>query len=43
MLGEEQLLPVGIIDDGREEPIVDSSGDFWSTNIGGRGYNPSTF
>jgi hypothetical protein len=42
MLGEEQLLPVGIIDDGRPEPIVDSSGEFWSA-IGNRGYTPSTF
>ena len=39
MLGDEQLTPFGIIDDGREEPIVDSSGDHWST----RGYTPSTF
>jgi hypothetical protein len=42
MLGEEQLLPVGIIDDGREEPIRDSSGEFWS-NMEDRGYTPSTF
>jgi hypothetical protein len=39
MLGDEQLTPFGIIDDGREEAIVDSSGDHWST----RGYTPSTF
>jgi hypothetical protein len=42
MLGEEQLVPVGFIDDGREEPIRDSSGDFW-TNMESRGYTPSTF
>jgi hypothetical protein len=43
MLGEEQLVPVGIIDDGREEPIIDSSGEYWSSSIAGRGYTPSTF
>ena len=42
MLGEEELSPVGIIDDGREEPIRDSSGDFWS-EISNRGYKTSTF
>jgi hypothetical protein len=42
MLGEEQLLPVGIIDDGRPEPVVDSSGDVWSA-IEGRGYISSSF
>lgn len=42
MLGEEQLLPVGIIDDGRPEPIVDSSGDSWSI-LENRGYTSSTF
>ena len=42
MLGEEELSPVGIIDDGREEPIRDSSGDFWS-EISNRGYKASAF
>jgi hypothetical protein len=42
MLGEEQLIPVGIIDDGREEPIRDSSGGYWS-EIMDRGYKTSTF
>lgn len=42
MLGEEELVPVGIIDDGREEPIRDSSGEFWS-EIANRGYKTSTF
>jgi hypothetical protein len=42
MLGEEELSFVGIIDDGREEPIRDSSGDFWS-EISNRGYKTSTF
>ncbi len=43
MLGDEQLTPFGIIDDGREEPIVDSSGDHWSTSFASKGYTPSTF
>lgn len=43
MLGDEQLTPFGIIDDGREEPIVDSSGDLWSTSFTSKGYIPSTF
>jgi len=43
MLGDEQLTPFGIIDDGREEPIVDSSGDRWSTSFASKGYIPSTF
>jgi hypothetical protein len=42
MLGEEELVPVGIIDDGRPEKIEDSSGDFWSY-VNNRGYNSSTF
>jgi hypothetical protein len=42
MLGEEELVPVGIIDDGREEPIRDTNGDFWS-DISNRGYRTSTF
>lgn len=42
MLGEEELVPVGIIDDGREEPIQDTNGDFWS-DISNRGYRTSTF
>jgi hypothetical protein len=43
MLGDEQLTPFGIIDDGREEPIIDSSGDHWSTSVASKGYIPSTF
>jgi len=42
MLGEEELVPVGIIDDGREEPIKDSSGGYWS-EIMDRGYKTSSF
>ena len=42
LLGEEELSPVGIIDDGREEPIRDTNGDFWS-DISNRGYTTSTF
>jgi hypothetical protein len=42
MLGEEELIPVGIIDDGREEPVRDTNGDFWS-DISNRGYRTSTF
>jgi len=42
MLGEEELVPVGIIDDGREEPVRDTNGDFWS-DISNRGYATSTF
>ena len=41
MLVEEDMAPVGIIDDGREEPVVDSSGEFWS-EISNRGYTSSS-
>ena len=43
MLGDEQLTPFGIIDDGREDSIIDSSGDHWSTSVASKGYIPSTF
>jgi hypothetical protein len=42
MLGEEELVPVGIIDDGREEMTKDVDGNFWS-DISQRGYQTSTF
>jgi len=42
MLIDENLTPVGIIDDGRPEPIVDSDGNFWS-EIQNRGYTSSIF
>ena len=38
MLGEEELTPVGIIDDGRREEVVVDSGDVWSE----RGYLTSS-
>jgi hypothetical protein len=39
MLGEEDLIPVGFIDDGqREEVIVESNGDVWTE----RGYLTSS-
>ena len=41
MLVEEDMAPVGIIDDGREEPVVDSGGEFWS-EISNRGYTSSS-
>lgn len=38
MLGEEELTPVGIIDDGRKEEVVVDSGDVWTE----RGYLTSS-
>ena len=38
MLGEEELTPVGIIDDGRREEVVVDSGDVWTE----RGYLTSS-
>lgn len=42
MLLDEELTPVGIFDDGRPEPIIDSNGEYWHETVG-RGYNSSTF
>ena len=42
MLIDEDLTPVGIFDDGRPEPIIDSNGEYWHEAVG-RGYNSSTF
>ena len=39
MLGDEQLTPVGFIDDGQREEVIVDGDDIWST----RGYNTSTF
>jgi len=39
---EENLTPVGFIEDGRPEPVIDSKGDFWSS-LEGRGYKTSIF
>ena len=38
LLGEEELTPVGIIDDGRKEEVVVDSGDVWTE----RGYYTSS-
>ena len=38
MLGEEELTPVGIIDDGRKEEVIIDSGDVWTE----RGYHTSS-
>ncbi len=38
MLGEEELTPVGIIDDGRKEEVIVDSGDVWTE----RGYYTSS-
>jgi hypothetical protein len=38
MLGEEELTPVGFIDDGRREEVVVDSGDVWTE----RGYPTSS-
>jgi hypothetical protein len=39
MLVEEDLAPVGIIDDGRREEVLVDSGDVWTE----RGYLSSRF
>jgi len=39
MLGEEQLTPVGFIDDGQKEEVIVDGADVWSA----RGYFSSTF
>ena len=38
LLGEEELTPVGIIDDGRKEEVLIDSGDVWTE----RGYHTSS-
>jgi hypothetical protein len=38
LLGEEELTPVGIIDDGRKEEVIIDSGDVWTE----RGYYTSS-
>ena len=38
LLGEEELTPVGIIDDGRKEEVIIDSGDVWTE----RGYHTSS-
>jgi hypothetical protein len=40
---EEDLLPVGIIDNGLPEPTIDSDGMSWYEDIRGQGYTPSNF
>ena len=39
MLGDEELTPVGFIDDGRREEVIVDSGDVWTE----RGYLSSNF
>jgi hypothetical protein len=43
MLGDEDLAPVGIIDDGRPEPVIDSGGTVWQDDVRSRGYISSNF
>jgi hypothetical protein len=43
MSAEEDLLPVGIIDNGQPEPTIDSKGMAWYDDIRGQGYTPSNF
>jgi hypothetical protein len=43
MLGDEDLAPVGIIDDGRPEPVIDSGGTVWQDDVRNRGYISSNF
>ena len=43
MLGDEDLAPVGIIDDGRPEPVIDSGGTIWQDDVRSRGYISSNF
>jgi hypothetical protein len=38
MLGDEDLVPVGIIDDGRREEVIVDNGDVWTE----RGYLTSS-
>jgi hypothetical protein len=43
MSAEEDLLPVGIIDNGQPEPTIDSKGMAWYDDMRSQGYTPSNF